>query len=75
MWKFAVAGSLSTLARTLSENGRYKEALHFAILYLHATREIPDEVYNPRETKRANLIIGQSSVARIMFKVGMRNKR
>ena len=71
MWKFAVVGSLSYLARTLSENCRYREALHFAILYLNATRDIPDEAYNPRETKQANLIIGQSSVARIMYKVGM----
>ena len=66
----AVSGSLSTLARTLSENGRCEEALPIAKLYLHATREIPDEVYNPRETKTANILGAQNFVARTMFKLG-----
>ena len=70
MWKLAVAGSLSTLARTLSESGRCKEALPIAKLYLHATREIPDEVYNPRETKLANILGAQNFVAHALCKLG-----
>ena len=67
---FAVAGSFSNLARALSDNGRYKEALHFAKCHLDVTRGIPDALYNPRETKLANILGAQNFVGHALCKLG-----